>query len=368
MDTNQIYTIVNDVAQQSLGSGVLQVVDTQSLISLGNTVLSSTNNTEAFLNTLPQRIGRTIFSYRLYRNKFQDMVLNDFEYGKILQKIKVAMPEAEADETYSLEDGKSVDMYKVRKPKADNKLFVTRTPYQFAITIQRKTLKEAFLSESAMGSFIGLVFGEVRNAIELALENLSRTCISNMIAESKHTINMLTEFNSLTTPAGTLTADEAMRNEAFLRFAVARIKTVSKNLTEMSVNFNDATLTRHTPFEEQRIKVLSEFITNLETTVLYEAFNDRFVNLEGYMEVNFWQASTSPRAILIERASDGQETAINNIVAIIHDRDALGIYQIDEEVLTTPVNAAARYYNTYWHEEQLWFNDLSENFVAFTLN
>ena len=53
---------------------------------------------------------------------------------------------------------------------------------------------------------------------------------------------------------------------------------------------------------------------------------------------------------------------------MIHDRDALGVYKIDEDVLTTPVNAAGAYYNTYWHEKQLRFIDLSENIVIFTLN
>ena len=124
----------------------LAVVDVQGLISLGNTVLSSSTNTEAFINTLAQRIGRTILRFRDYRNKLGDMVLNDFEYGAILQKIKVQMPAATADDMYNLTDGSSIDHYVVSKPVATQKLFVTRTPYQFMITIQRETLKEAFLS------------------------------------------------------------------------------------------------------------------------------------------------------------------------------------------------------------------------------
>ena len=183
MTTEQIYTVVNGAAAQALGTGAIAAVDTASFVSLGNSVLSSSVNTEAFLNTLAQRIGRTIISYREYKNKFRDMVLNDFEYGAILQKIKVAMPSAEEDESYDLTDGQSVDHYKVSKPVVTQKLFVTRSPYQFKITIQREHLKEAFTSESAMGGFIAAIFGEVRNAIEFALENLGRGCYANYIAE-----------------------------------------------------------------------------------------------------------------------------------------------------------------------------------------
>ena len=76
MTTEQIYTLVNEVNSEAFGQNALSVVDTSSLISLGNTVLSSSTNTEAFLNTLAQRIGRTILRFREYRNKLGDMVLN----------------------------------------------------------------------------------------------------------------------------------------------------------------------------------------------------------------------------------------------------------------------------------------------------
>ena len=109
MTTDQIYSLVNSAAEQSIGSVGVSVMDTSTLVSLGNTILSSSVNTEAFLNTLAQRIGRTILRYRDYRNKLRDMVVNDFEYGAILQKIKVVMPEAVADPAYSLTDGQSVD-------------------------------------------------------------------------------------------------------------------------------------------------------------------------------------------------------------------------------------------------------------------
>ena len=65
---------------------------------------------------------------------------------------------------------------------------------------------------------------------------------------------------------------------------------------------------------------------------------------------------------------DGVEKKIDNVIGVIMDRNAAGIYKISERVATTPLNAAGLYYNTFYHEKQLWFNDLSENFVFFTLN
>ena len=371
MTTEQIYGLVNTVNAEAFGHSALVVTDTSSLISLGNTVLSSSTNTEAFLNTLAQRIGRTILRYREYRNKLGDMVLNDFEYGAILQKIKVHMPEAEQDDSYDLIDGNTVDHYTIAKPSVDQKLFVTRTPYQFHITIQRVHLKEAFLTPEAMGSFIGIVFGEVRNAIEISLENLGRVTLASAAAEysSSREIALVTDFNTEYNPTPALTAAEALHNEEFLRYAIMRMTNLIDMMQDASELYNDGTMITFTPREDIRMKVVSEFQRRIESNVLYAAFNEKFVDIpEGYKTINFWQASQSPYDVNITRPSDQTATTVNNVVAILYDRDAMGVYKIDEEILTTPVNAAGMYYNQYWHEKQLRFIDLSENGVIFTLN
>lgn len=369
MTTNQIYALVNDVTAQALGDSAIAAVDAQGLVSLGNTVLSSQTNTEAFLNTLVQRIGRTILSYRKYSNKLADLVVDDFTMGAILQKIKVSMPAAETDPAYALVDGQSVDHYKVAKPVVHQKLFVTRTPYVFHVTVQRETLREAFLSETALGSFLSVIFGEVQNKIELALEDLGRVAIANYMAEIANTtreIKLVSLYNAAT--GQSVTAANALFDNAFLRYAVAEMQLYSKRFTDMSTLYNDGTETRHTPKEDQRLRILSDFATMLETVVDYAAFHDEYVKVKGYTEINFWQSAQTPDQIQIEKASNGNAVALDNVIGILHDRDALGMYKKETDVLTTPVNAAGMYYNTYWHEKQLWFNDLSENAVIFTLN
>lgn len=385
MNTNQIYTIVNEVNAEAFGTDSIDVIDAQGLVSLGDAVLSSTTNTEAFLNTLIQRIGRTIISFRQYRNKLSDMVVNDFEYGAILQKIRVHLTEAETDPAYALTDGQSVDPWTINKPDVEQKLFVARTPYMFSVTIARKQLKEAFLSESAMGAFIGAVFGQVRNSIEVSLENLGRACIANMIGEFtpatpsggsattlNHEVALCTLYNTARGykegDAGYVNDTNAMFDEAFMRFAVQTMKTYSDNMTDMSTLYNDGKIETFTPREDQRLKVLASFERALETVVQYSAFNEEMVRLNAFSTLNFWQSAQTADTVKVERASDGAQVAKTHIVGVLFDRDALGMYKKDEDVLTTPVNAKGMYYNTFYHQLELWFNDTSENFVYFTLN
>lgn len=377
MDTTQIYSIVNGAISEAIGESALGPIDTKNLVSLGSVVLSSSTNTEAFLNTLAQRIGRTIFRYRMYNNKFKDLIVSDMQWGAILQKVRVEMPTAVADPVYDLTDGESVDMYTVAKPKAHQKLFVTRTPYMFQITIQQQTLREAFLSPEAMGSFVALIFGEVQNAIELSLENLGRLTLSVCMSETADSgnsqrVNLVTDYNTergLTDEAA-LTAATAIYNADFLRYAIFRINHVIDMMQDMSVLFCDGTLPTFTPKEDMRIKVLSGFQRRLETIVEYAAFHDQFTSIDGsYSTVNFWQSEQTPSNIdILVRASMGDRVQIGNIVACIYDRDACGIYQIDETVATSPMNSKGLYYNQHYHLKQGRFVDTSENCVLFTLN
>ena len=92
---NQIYALINEVAKQTFGESAVTVTDTSTLVALGDKVLSSDVDTDKFAKTLVDRIGRTIFSIRRYTASGDDgLVKEPFEYGCIVQKIYVDLPEA----------------------------------------------------------------------------------------------------------------------------------------------------------------------------------------------------------------------------------------------------------------------------------
>lgn len=369
MAVKQIYDIVNSVNSQTMGVKDLTVVDEQGLISLGQTVLTTNGLADTWLNSLAQRIGKTIISFREYKSKYSDMVLDSMQWGNIVQKIKVSMPLATEDESYSLVNGKSVDMYKVANPKVTQSFFTTETPYQFYVTVKRTQLEEAFTSEGAMNGFIGAIYGEVQNAIELSLEGLARNCINNFIAErfasGKSYFNLLKMYNDETNKA--LTVNTCLHDKEFLAYCVSRINLISKYMENMTQIYNDGTQKRHTPKSLQHLRVLEDFESRLETVVQYQAFRDGYVKLNNYHTTSFWQSIKKPDAIHITTASKGTSLTQSGIMAVLYDRDALGLYKKDSWNSTTPFNSAGGYYNTYYHHKELYFNDLSENFVVFYL-
>lgn len=368
MKTVQIYDLANQAVAQSMGKLPIKAIDTNSFVSLGKALLSSSDSiVDNFTNVLVQRIARTVISFRMYESVFRPLVFDDIRWGGIVQKVKTEMPEAVEDEAYDLVDGESVDMYIVKKPKVKQKFFVNRTPYSFFVTIQRWQIKRAFLNEAAFGAFVASIFGEVRNKMELTFERLGYLAVANFIGNMKPSqiVNLVTGYNNATT--STLNQDTALLDSKFMRYATAKMNMYRKRLANYSVSYNAEGEERHTATRYQRLITLTDFEQYMETVVQWEAFHESYVKTDSSIVIPHWQSEESPFDIIVTN-EDGQEVTVKNIIGFIHDRDALGTYRKEQEVLTTPVNARGRYTNTFWHEEQMWFNDLSENGILFTLN
>lgn len=382
LTATQIYTIVNEVANQAMGSTSIAVVDNAGLIALGNTVLGTDATKNNFINALTDRIGRTIVSFRAYHSHFPDFERDAIEWGNILQKLKIAMPEAEADQSYELVDGTSVDQYKINKAKVNQLLFSTETPWQTHITVHLDALEKAFVDASAMGTFISGMFGEVQNRIELAMENLSIDCVNNYMAEvikgkktsPSRVINLVTEYKDKTGVDHTTEPLTALDDEEFLKYVVRRINSLSTTMEYMTKGlFNtpvgdDGAYTRHTPKSEQRMMLFIDLVNSLKTNINSKAFNMEQVAIDiPFQTVPFWQSLQTPAGININPASGGDAIVQSQVMGILFDREAMGTFKKKYTSLTSPINAAGKYYNVFYHMITMYYNDLTENAVVFLL-
>lgn len=388
LTSKQIYTIVNEVAQQAMGSKNISVVDNTGLVALGNTVLGSDSTKNNFINALTDRIGRTIVSFRAYHSHFPDFERDSIEWGNILQKLKIAMPSAEKDDSYDLKDGTSVDQYKINKAKVNQLLFTTETPWQTHITVHLEQLEKAFIDSTAMGAFISGMFGEVQNRIELAMENLSMDCVNNFMAEiitrkesrPERVINLVTEYKKKTGVDHTTNPLAALDDEEFLKFVIRRINSLSSTFEYMNTNiYNDTGIysgadtsgayTRHTPKSEQKLMLFIDMVNALKTNINSKAFNMEQVAIDiPFMTVPFWQSMKSPSGININPSSKPTKPVEASLVmGILYDREAMGTFKKKYNSITSPVNAAGQYYNVFYHMITMYYNDLTENAVVFLL-
>lgn len=387
LTAKQIYTIVNEVAKQAMGTEALSVIDNSSLIALGQTVLGSAETKNNFINSLTDRIGRTIVSFREYHSHFPDFERDSIEWGNILQKLKIAMPDAEEDQSYNLVDGTSVDQYKINKAKVNQLLFTTETPWQTHITVHLDELEKAFIDSNAMGTFISSMFGEVQNRIELAMENLSMDCVNNYVAEvikeqekrPSRIVNLLTEYKDNTGVDHTTEPLKALDDEDFLKYFVRRVNSLSSVFEYMTTNiYNDTDIyegagnsgaySRHTPKSQQRMMLFIDLVNALKTNINSKAFNMEQVAIDiPFKTVPFWQSFQTPAGINVKPASGGTAVVQSEVMGILYDREAMGTFKKKYKSLTSPVNAAGQYYNVFYHMITMYYNDLTENAVVFLL-
>lgn len=372
----QIYTLVNETAKESMGEKAIAVKDVSSLIALGDSVLSSASDTENFLNTLVDRIARTVFSVRRYETDTEGMVRHPFEFGCIVQKIYVDMPEAKQNNSWEIgKEGYTPVFAPVIKPTAKQKLFKGITTWEVDVTIPDYMLRTAFLNETSMATFIDAIFTAMDNMITLALENNANLTRASFIARKIKggkpcgAINLLHEYNTLT--SASLTVEGAMMNAEFLAWASRAINLWVKRMSKMSVLFNEEGYKRHTPKDKIVVNLLQDFTSACDTFLGANTFHDELVKLPMYDSVAYWQGAgesfdfndTSAIKVKIDESTTIER---KGIIGIVYDYEAMGV-TLNERRSTSERNNHDEYTNYYNKANIGYFNDMSENGIVFYL-
>ena len=375
-NVNQIYSIINEAKNQSLGAKAVTVVDTSTLIALGDAVLSSDTNTDAFLNALVDRIGKTVFSVRRYVRNDAGMVREPFEFGCIVQKIYVDLPDAKVNNAWEI--GKETykpEFAPIIKPSVKQKLFNKISTWEIDVTIPDTILKTAFTSASSMATLIDAIFTAMDNMMTLALENNANLTRASFIARKIKggkpcgAINLLKEYNTITN-AG-LTVENALMNAEFLAWASRSINLWVKRMSKMSVLFNEEGYKRHTPKDKLVVNLLQDFTSACDTFLGANTFHDELVKLPMYDSVAYWQGAgesfdfDDTSAINI-KLDETNTISKKGIIGVIYDYEAMGV-TLNERRSTSERNNHDEYTNYYNKANIGYFNDMSENGIVFYL-
>lgn len=372
-DVKQIYQIVNSIAEQSLGLTELTATDA-SFVSVGQTVLSSDINKEAWFNVLIDRIGRTVISMRTYNSPNSDLHKEPIEWGVALQKINIALPKAVKNTTWNSQSETHSDPFAKTANTVRQKFFTDFSTWEVDETVPDVQLKTAFTNASTMGAFIDGIFTAMYNSLELSYENTANLCRCAFIARKKQEgglgyVNLLADYNALTN--STLTVNDALRNAEFLKYSARQIKLFTSRLEVMSVLFNSESVERHTPKSLQVVNVLADFATALTVYLESDTYHNEMVKLPNYKEIAFWQSSgknydfadVSKIDVVLDESETGGVT-VTGVVAVIYDREAMGV-TIDRRATRSIYNPKDEYTNYFAKADMGYYNDMSENGIVF---
>ena len=406
--------LMNLVVKEALGANAeIQTVSTANFASVGETLLAS--GTENVLNALSRVLGRTFMAVRPYDAKLKLInSVNTEMYTDRMRKISFYAKDAQNSGWFNTDSyvqhasgldngvnrvvngsispiGGLGNMWEQNQPVPLELNFAGRDVWDDSITIYENQLKVAFRGPEEFGQFAAGFMTEKGNDIESQKEAFNRSIILQQIGmtydmnQTGQRFDLKAGFN---TKFGTNYTSAQLRTtylKEFLAYAVAQMKIVSDQMTlrtkkfhwspSKTVNGVSYSLVRHTPKSRQRCLLYQPLLYDAEAQIFSQIFNPQYLDVGQYEGVDFWQNINDPSAVKITPAipntsdpteqTTGSTVALDYVVGLLYDEDAMMVdYQMDS-AYTTPIEARKGYHNIWYHFSKNMINDPTENCVLF---
>ena len=380
MKVNQIYTLLNSISSQMWGSSAITTNDLSGIISLGKTLSLDENSADVFLNKLVDRIGKTVVRTLDIELEYPNLFVNEYDFGCMLQKININPFAAVESSQYNIGNNNFTPTFAdIHKPDVDVKYISDAVTFSVRVSIPEDLFFSAFVSETAMNTFINGIMETLTDSMVMKINQLSRTCINNFMAEKCKAgngwVNLLALYNADKTGDDILTASSAIYDKAFLRFAGMIIRNYIGYLGEPSTLYNAENKLRVTRRDNMHVFMLRDFVSAFETMYYAETFKD-ITNLPTYKEVNHWQGSgnvnptfeDNSKIDIIPASGKSTDAAIEQggIVCLLADREAIAV-GLNKRKTSKFVNDIDGYINTKMSATQQYINFLDENGVVFCI-
>lgn len=396
MEVKQIYSLINSVSGEVLGKTDIVAEDLTGVVDLGTEVFNQ-NAVDNYVKSLVNHIGKVIFVNRPYAGKVPSVLMDAWEFGSVLEKISADVPAAEENGTWDLTDGKSYDQDVFHKPTVTAKFFNSKVTFEVPVSITERQVKESFSNAAQLNACVSMIYAAVEKSMTIKADALIMRTINNMIAETvladavafggtagdltsadlssastTRCVNLLKLYNDKYYPTpnpNALTAEKAITDTNFIRFASYVMGTYADRLQSISTLFNVGGKVRFTPKDMLHVVLLSDFAKAAQTYLYSDTFNRGDVLLPKAETVPFWQGSGKKYDFgstghITVNESMGKSVEISGVLGVMFDRDALGVCNLDRRV-TTNYNAKAEFFNNYYKFDAGYFNDTNENFVVF---
>ena len=384
MEVKQIYTLMNSVSNEVLGTTALVKEDLTGIVDMGTEVFNQ-NAVDNYVKSLVNHIGKVIFVNRPYAGKVPSVLMDAWEFGSVLEKISADIPQATENESWSLTDGHDYSQDVFHKPVVTAKFFNSKVTFEVPVSITEKQVKDSFSNAEQLNGFISMIYSAVDKSMTIKADALIMRTINNMVAETfkadataftggdyskastNRCVNLLKLYND---KFGTkLTANTAILNPDFIRFASYTIGMYADRIGSISTLFNIGGKARFTGSDMLHLVLLTDFAKGADTYLYSDTKNYQFVTLGKHETVPCWQASgqsysfNDVSTIEVKTAS-GTDIKVSGVIGVMFDRDALGVSNLDRRV-TSNYNAKAEFFNNYFKFDAGYFNDTNENFVVF---
>lgn len=400
MKVTQLYTLINNVTKEILGDTAVVNEDLSNVVDIGKAVFDATS-VDNYVKKLVNHIGKVIFQDRVYAGGVPSVLMDSWEFGSVLQKVSMQLPEATENESWNLVDGQEYKQDVFTAPKIEAKFYNSKVTFEIPMSFTELQVKESFSSREQLNGFVSMITTGVENSMTVKLDALIMRAINNMTGEtlvagigsgtagaktldftktSGVAVNLLKLYNDQAAASDKVTVANCLSNYHFIKFATYTLGIYADRMSKISKLFNVGKKERFTPADMRRCVLLSDFSKAAVTYLQADIQSPDMVALPAHDAVPYWQGSGTDYALssigiidvktaggeTVKVPAEGAGTGKKNaaILGVMFDRDAVGVSNLDRRT-TTAYNAKAEFYNNWYKMDAGYYNDLNENFVVF---
>ena len=387
MKVTDASAIVNALYKEMTGATDIAVVDASNIVDIGKT-LQKVTSVDAIYKSIADKVGKVVVKNKLYTGKFPNLLRDGWEFGSIMETLRVKPYTAVNDPSHNPSNG-SYPLTDYQAGGVVAKYFTDYDNFEFVYWKPTDQLWSAFNSMDEMVRFLGAIEVAVANSLTVRLQGLAKTAINNMIAQTIHadfpnttsenynansyarSINVLKLYNDST--GSSLTVENCRQSAEFLKFFVKLVMNTYDRLQDMSKIFNIDGEDTFTKAEDIDLVILSTVANDIKVNMQSDVYHKDLVSLPNYETVPYWQASGTAYdestigeiKVTIKTGDDTTATIeLPGILGVMFDKNAIGI-NCEKRKTTTfyhPDLDQTKFFDKYFAQ---YYNDFSENFVVF---
>lgn len=399
-DLNEIYKEIIGTWQDEYGNPMLYKEDLSNFIDMSRRIIDTEdykNNYDHYVAQLIDRIGYTLIVDKELGDDGIKIESNRYEYGALLQKIRIKDVDFVDNEVWRLQPNQSYEYFDFKPVGMKANYFSDKTTFGVEWSWVAKVLKESMESVEKLTQLYAAIENRIMKKIKLTTREMKKRLVANLngmnIAVGR-AINFIELYFKET--GKLIYAKTALTDVEFLKFVAMKLKIYKTFMADPTAILNPQGELNWTPKSSFRMVAITDLDAALTAYLYSSTYHEEFVKLDGYTTVANWQGTIpnfpfetrsginivttgmpNPEGELDPEAGDAYskdtanaivgktDIAFTGILATMFDASGITIWNEEPELNTAPFNPKGKFINYYYSYDCNYYYDSYENSLTF---
>lgn len=373
MNNEQIIKAVS----QELTSDIAEQIEGKSSVELLAVFDDFPNVKNAFINTLTNKVAKSVIFSKIYSNPLKELKKGKVEYGESIEELFVQMAMAKNfGENWEDSTSPEADLIRKLKPKVTALYCTVNFDKKYKTSVMDKQLRKAFVNEYGLSNLVMQIVSSITSQAEYQEFLATKGVMLNLVAECKNK-SLDAEHkkeSDVSLPIGTVVKQTPyIRQVTSAKDLVQAIREEVGNMKFPSNKYNLAKELNWVNPQDLVLMTIPSVIADIDVNVLASAFNVSSADVttrtilvdempKGIFKSTSALVDKSPYAL-----SSGNPISCDtskNVKAILFDKDLLQIWDT-YQATGTFYNAEGNYTNHFANREGIFAVCSFANMVVF---